>query len=98
MRLDARSLALHTLVARKLLSNPTLIAEARGNLARWKLQAPEPLPDYFAQWERLLAQPPEEVAGFLASMSQNATRLRQSSPFATLLDPEERARIYAAFQ
>lgn len=98
MRLDARSLALHTVVARKLLSNPTLIEEARSNLERWKLQTPRPLPEYFAQWKRILARPPEEVAGFLSSMSQDATRLRQSSPFATLLEPEERARIYAAFQ
>jgi hypothetical protein len=34
--LDARSLAMHCLVARKLLANPALIAQARGTLARWR--------------------------------------------------------------
>ena len=98
MRLDARSLALHCLVARKIMSNPALLDEARSNLVRWKAQAPKSLPPYFEEWERILLRRPEEVAGFLASMTEEATRLRQSSPFAMLLRPEERAKIYAAFR
>jgi hypothetical protein len=98
MRLDARSLALHCLVARKIVSNPALVEQARGNLLRWKAQAAVPLPSYFEEWERILRRRPEEVAGFLTSMTEEAIRLRQSSPFATLLRPEERAKVYAAFQ
>jgi hypothetical protein len=40
--LDARSLALHCLIARKLLENPALIDLARSTLVRWKAQAPSP--------------------------------------------------------
>ena len=98
MRLDARSLALHCLVARKIMSNPALVEQARNNVLRWKKQAPDPLPPHFDEWERILLRTPEEVAGFLASMTEEATRLRQSSPFATLLSPAERAKVYAAFQ
>ena len=98
MRLDARSLALHCLVARKIVSNPALVEQARSNLLRWKEQACGSLPSYFEEWERILLRRPEEVAGFLASMTEEATRLRQSSPFAALLRPEERSRVYAAFQ
>jgi hypothetical protein len=97
-RLDARSLAMHCLVARKLLASPALLAQARGTLARWRAQAADPVPSYFFEWERILERSPEEIAAFLASMREDATRLRQSSPFTNLLTPEERARIYEAFR
>jgi hypothetical protein len=97
-RLDARSLAMHCLVARKLLANPVLIDQARSTLARWRAQAAEPLPSYFFEWGRILEASPEEISGFLASMREDAMRLRQSSPFTNLLTPEERSRIYEAFR
>jgi hypothetical protein len=85
-------------VARKVMAEPELLEQARGNLLRWKVNAPQPLPSYFEEWERILGRRPAEIAGFLVSMSEEATRLRQSSPFAPLLTPEERDRIYAAFR
>jgi hypothetical protein len=97
-RLDARSLAMHCLVAKKLLANPALIAQARSTLARWRARAAEPVPSYFLEWKRILEGSPEEIAAFLASMREDATRLRQSSPFTNLLTPEERARIFEAFR
>ena len=89
---------MHCLVARKLLANPALIAQARSTLARWRAQAAEPTPSYFFEWGRILEGSTEEIAAFLASMHEDATRLRQSSPFTNLLMPEERARIYEAFR
>src|SRR5271165_4310694 len=53
-RLDARSLAMHCLVARKLLANPALITQARSTLARWRAQVAEPVPSYFLEWGRIL--------------------------------------------
>ena len=97
-RLDARSLAMHCLVAKKLLAAPELISQARSTLARWRGQAIEPVPSYFVEWARVLEARPEEIADFLASMHANATRLRQSSPFTDILTSEERSRIYAAFR
>ena len=97
-RLDARSLAMHCLVARKLLADPALIAQARSTLARWRAQAAEPVPSYFLEWGRILEGSPGEIAAFLASMREDATRLRQSSPFTNFLTPEERARIFEAFR
>jgi hypothetical protein len=98
MRLDARSLALHCAVARQLLEDPTLLDRARATLALWKRAAPRPRPGYFAEWERIMRRPLEEIAGFIVSMSEDAVRLRQSSPFAPLLSPQQRRRIYAAFR
>jgi hypothetical protein len=97
-RLDARSLAMHCLVARKLLANPALTAQARSTLARWRAQAAEPVPSYFSEWGRILEGSKEQIAAFLASMHEDATRLRQSSPFTNLLTLEERARIYEGFR
>jgi hypothetical protein len=97
-RLDARSLAMHCLVARKIRANPALITQARSTLARWRAQAAEPVPSYFLEWGRILEGGSEEIAAFLASMCEDASRLRQSSPFTNLLTPEERARIFEAFR
>lgn len=97
-RVDARSLALHCLIARKLVASPTLLDRARATLRRWRTQACEPVPACFQEWEEILAMSPPDVAGFLASMGEDATRLRQSSPFTGLLTPEERARIFEAFR
>ena len=93
-RLDARSLAMHSCIARKLLADPALIKKARATLRRWRSKAPTPLPAYFQEWLRILKGTPEEIAGFLTSTSEDATRLRQSSPFTDILTPEERWRIY----
>ena len=97
-RLDARNLALHCLIAKKLLANPELIDQARSTLARFRARAPDPVPAYLAEWERIIEGRPEEIAAFLASMREEATRLRQSSPFTSLLTADERARIFKAFR
>src|ERR1700677_4923803 len=76
-RLDARSLALHCLVAEKLLANPALIAQARATLARLRTQTAEPvLPSYFVEWERVLAGGSVELAAFLTSTSEDAAGAR----------------------
>jgi hypothetical protein len=97
-RLDARSLALHQPIASKLLANPSLIDQARSTLARWRAQGAPPVPSYFDEWERVLEGSPEAIAEFLVSPTQSAARLRQSSPFTTILTSAERAQIYAAFR
>ncbi len=89
---------MHCLIARKLLADPTLIVRARNTLARWSAQATEPVPSYFFEWGRILEGSPGEIAAFLASMREDAARLRQSSPFTNLLTPEERGRIFEAFR
>ncbi len=96
--LDARSLALHALIARKIADDPGLLEVARRNLARWRARDPERAPDYLDEWSRILDKPADRVAGFITSLSPEAVRLRQSSPFAGILTPAERKRIYDAFR
>jgi hypothetical protein len=92
-RLDHRSLALHRLVAKKVLADPALLDKARGNLRRCQQSHGTPSPA-LAEWERILTGTVDQVARFLVERSERATRLRQSSPFTGILTEPERLAIY----
>jgi hypothetical protein len=96
-RLEVRSLAMHTLIARKIARAPGLLAVARRNLRRWGERWGEDAPAWLAEWQTILERPWNEVAAFITELSPRATRLRQSSPFAGVLTARERKRIYDAF-
>jgi hypothetical protein len=96
--LDARSLAMHALIARKIDRDPTLLRIARDNLARWERQRGDAAPAWLAEWREILKQPWPQIAALLTEQSENAIRLRQSTPFAGVLSEGERRRIYAAFR
>lgn len=90
--IDQRSLALHEAVAAKLEADPTLLDVARANLQRWLSTTPAPA---LLEWRQLLdvTQLPQLLT-LLRSPDDAAARLRQSSPFAGLLTPEERRVIF----
>lgn len=92
-RLDERSLALHRLVAEKVVADPALLDKARGNMRRWQ-ENHGSLSPALAEWDRILSGPADQVARFLVERSEKATRLRQSSPFTGILTEPERLAIY----
>ena len=93
---DRRSLALHRLIARKLEEEPRgVIALARANLDRW--QAHREIPVY-REWSHWLHKDVSLLARLLRSPSHEATRLRQSSPFAGVLTELERAKIFGRYR
>lgn len=96
--LDARSLAMHCMIARKISENPRLLEKAKNNLARWRTKTTGPQPQYLKEWAEILERPWPEIANLITEMSDEATRLRSSSPFAGVLSQQERNRIYAAFR
>lgn len=96
--LDARSLAMHCRIAQKISRDPKLLEKARANLDRWSTKSKEPLPRYLREWHEILERPWPEIAEIITSMSEDATRLRSSSPFAGVLTSDERKKIYAAFR
>lgn len=96
--LEARSLALHCLIARRIMADPSLIAVARHNVDAWRRRAAGAEPGYLDEWRRILALPPPQLAALITEQSENAVRLRQSSPFAGVLTAAERKRIYDAFR
>jgi hypothetical protein len=96
--LEARSLALHCVIARKIDAQPALLRVARKNLERWRRRASGGVPAYVRDWEALLAKPWPVVAGVITELSERSAALRQSSPFAGVLTPAERRRVYEAFR
>ena len=96
--LDARSLAMHCMIAQKIEKHRELLIVARQNLANWSNKSIGKKPEYLKEWEGILDKPWPEIAELITSMSDEGTRLRSSSPFAGILDDKERKRIYAAFR
>jgi hypothetical protein len=95
---EVRSLAMHAVIARKIDRDPTLLDIPRRNLERWSARAGESPPSWLQEWHTLLALPWPELAARITEPTEDATRLRQSSPFAGVLSETERARIYEAFR
>jgi hypothetical protein len=93
IRLDERSLALHRLVARKMLAEPALLDKARANVRRWQQNHSSPSLA-LAEWEQILYGAVDQVANLLVERSERATRLRQSSPFTGILTETERLAVY----
>jgi hypothetical protein len=94
---DIRSLLLHAMVAKKLLHDPQLLAIAGRNLKRWRETRGRSSPA-LEEWRVILRKPLPELLAFITDMGEDATRLRQSSPFAGVLSPKERKRLFDAFR
>jgi len=96
--LDARSLAMHCRIVQKISRDPRLLQKAKSNLSRWSAKTDGPKPRYLKEWQEILEKPWPTIAEMMTSMSEDATRLRSSSPFAGILNEKERGQIYAAFR
>jgi uncharacterized protein YmfQ (DUF2313 family) len=96
--IDARSLAMHCLIARRIADNPALMQKAVANLKRWRERQPGAIPGYLTEWEDILALPLPQVLTLMTGLTEESVRLRQSSPFAGILSTDERKRVYDAFR
>ncbi|HSU17874.1 hypothetical protein [Longimicrobium sp.] len=94
--LDERSRALHVRVGEKLRDNPALVSMALANLDRWERQSG---PDRaWAEWREILTSKSiSEIVALLQEDSENANRLRQSSPFAGALTEDERMAVFREY-
>ena len=95
-RIDQRSLAMHRAIAEKLRTNPGLMDIARDNLLRWSAARGHSQP-YWDAWREILNRPLPEILDLLVEETERMTALRQTSPFAGVLEPAERWAIYAQF-
>jgi hypothetical protein len=95
---EAKSLALHVLAARRITSDPRLLERARATLGRWLDRYGERPPAALTEWRDLLERPWPVVAARATELNEDAARLRQSSPLATLLTAAERRRVHDAFR
>jgi len=95
-REDRRSLTYHRLVAVKLLEDPAaVIAKAKANLARMRrVDGSHRSSRYLDAWEQLLDGDEHQVVTALLDPAERARDLRAVSPFAGVLSPAERSRVY----
>jgi hypothetical protein len=88
-----RSLRMHDVVAKRLISNPDLLEVARSRLQR--LREVNPLGAvYHNRWQELIDGPMDRLLRMLTEPSEEASTLRQESPFTTLLASNERRRVF----
>jgi hypothetical protein len=95
---EARSLALHVLAARRIAADPALLSRARSTVERWLGRYGDRAPAALLEWQALLERPWTEVVARATEQSEDAARLRQSSPLATLLPESARRRVHDAFR
>jgi len=89
---EARSLAYHRAIAELLLTDPAILERARERVRRWVASRPEAY--YVGWWAEVLERPVPEIVEFITDDGEVATELRQSTPFAGVLSPRHRWRIW----
>lgn len=90
---EERSIAYHRAIAERLRSEPEILENARQRVRAWLAPA-DAAPFYAQKWAEILIGDTLSVAAFLTERSEMAIELRQSSPFAGVLAPQERWRIW----
>ena len=78
-RIDRRSLAMHQAIAEKLRADPSLLAIARDNLARWSKTAGRSQ-HYLDRWREILDRPLEEVLALMVEESERNDRHAAGQP------------------
>ncbi len=99
-RIVVRSRHFHDAIAEKLRANPEFLSVAKAHLKRWmdaELEDDGLSSKVFLDWKKNLSEKSlEEIVQLLLSKTQNADRLRSSSPFCDILTEEEYSAISKA--
>lgn len=90
---EERSVAYHRAIAERLRHQPEVLAKARERVQTW-MTSGAGAPFYARKWSEILAGDVPSIAAFLVERSELADELRQSSPFAGALQPQERWKIW----
>jgi len=90
---EERSVAYHRAIAERLGHRGEILENARQRVATW-LGEEDRAPFYARKWAEVLSGDARSIAAFLVERSDLASELRQSSPFAGALEPQERWRIW----
>jgi hypothetical protein len=99
--LDDRSLEMDRVIAQKIRANPKLVQIALANTGRWLANSDysESNRQAILEWKRIMETTTvAELVTLLESSSEEARRLRQSSPFCGILTPGERQAIFRKYE
>lgn len=92
---EERSLAFHRAVAEKIRVEPALLDVVRQRVAV-TLAAGGRSAALAGDWREVLSRPLDDILEFLVDEGEKATELRQATPFAGIIDPRARWRIWRA--
>ena len=95
---DERSKALHRKIAAKLQQFPELWEMPEQNIRRWAEQMGGVLPATDEWYQILRQRTHSEILALLISDSEEAQRLRSSSPFTGILTEAEREETFRLFR
>jgi hypothetical protein len=89
---ELRSLAYHRVVAGRLRDDPSAIELAKRRVREWRERGVAA--HYAARWEKLLDGPPDRLVQVMVADDEEARAMRQATPFAGVVGPRERWRIW----
>ena len=92
-----RSLRMHDVVAKRLINHPDLLDVARNRLQRLREINPHG-GVYHNRWQELIDGPMDRLLRMLTESSEEASTLRQESPFTTLVPDDERRRVFKSLR
>ena len=95
--LELRSIQLHRAVALKIALEPAIIESTKNEISTLILKHQEST-KYFLKWLDILSHSLSFIQEKLVEDSEEMATLRQSSPFAGVLNPRERWEIYETFR
>jgi hypothetical protein len=84
---------MHRVVAERMRGDPRILEGARDRVRRWVQDGRSP--HYARAWQQVLESPIEEICALLIADDERARALRQATPFAGVVGPRERWRIWA---
>jgi hypothetical protein len=90
---EERSIALHSAIAARLRRDQAIVERARVRVAGWRRDRSVSA-RWIDAWERALALPTDELCALLVDGSERARAMRQSTPFAGVIDPRTRWHIW----
>ena len=89
---EERSLALHREVARRMLARPELLEHARNRVEGWSRDR-RIAAHWVKAWSELLSHSLDEVIVAITDRGETGRSLRQTSPFAGVIDSKTRWEI-----
>lgn len=92
-RVEEKSLAIHRLIAARLLSNPSGVLEkARSNVTLLRRSDRGHAARLLREWAAILDQPVDAIVTAMLARTQHGIDLRQMTPFAGVLTDAERRK------
>jgi hypothetical protein len=90
---EERSLAYHELIGERLLVDQEVRVRALVRVEQWAREG-SVHPRWVEGWQRLLVLAPADLKRAIVERTEEATALRQVTPFAGVIDPRTRWQVW----